>query len=272
MSAHPTLMFFCALPCEAKPLIEHYALKKHPITAPFSLYVNNDICLTLSGLGKVNMAAAIAFTLATFPATSTPVLLNIGIAGHRHQPLGKHFLANKIMDRQQSSLCFYPQWQGSTSAYEFLPLITLDEPSEEYNEQDMFDMEASAFYQIAVKFSTLELIHCIKIISDNAQHSTVQINAKQVSEWGSQNITAIANIAADLLSIRSQLLATEHPQLTEILKRYHFSTTTRQQLAQSLQRWHTLTDGKDIPLDQLNFNNGKQLLRWLNQQDLPFHL
>ncbi len=270
MNVPSALRFFCALPCEAKPLIEHYSLKKSTSAHPFSIFTNGEVCLTVTGAGKIPMAAALAYTLALYPA-ETPVLINLGIAGHAHQSRGKLFLADKITDRQHPGQCFYPQWLG-TAAYEFLPLITVDEPTENYDTLALFDMEASAFYQIALKFSTLELIHCLKIVSDNTQYSTAHINAKQVSQWLYQNIKTITNIASELSANRSQSLTPDHPQLTEILQRFHFSTTSSQQLAQALQRWRLLTNDQPVPLEQLNFSTGKQLLRWLKQQDLPFHL
>ncbi len=270
MNDQPALMFFCALPSEAKPLIDHYSLKKISTVSPFGIYSNDEIYLTVTGVGKINMAAALSYTLALYP-TETPVLINLGIAGHPHQARGKLFLADKVTDRQQPGLCFYPQWLGATD-YDFLPLITVIEPTEDYDQQALFDMEASAFYQTAIKFSTVELIHCLKIISDNAEFSTDQVNARRVNNWVAQNIDAISTMVTELLSTRSALLPPEHPQLNEILQRYHFSATSRQQLAQSLMHWKLLSNDQTIPLDQQHFKNGKQLLRWLKQQDLPFNL
>ncbi len=270
MNDQPELLFFCALPCEAKPLIRYYSLKKSNSPSPFSIFTNDKILLTVTGLGKIQMAAAVGFTLAQYPSEN-PVLINLGIAGHRHQTRGQLFLADKITDQQSPGLCFYPQWLG-TRAYDFLPLMTVAEATEEYDEHALQDMEASAFYQTAIKFSTMELIHCIKIVSDNARYSTFQINAKQVSQWLTQNMETVSAIASDLSASRSHLQTPEHPQLQEILQRFHFSTTSKQQLSQSLQRWRSLTNDQPIPLEQQHFKNGKQLLQWLKRQDLPFHL
>jgi nucleoside phosphorylase len=270
MNVQPSLIFFCALPCEAKPLIHHYALKKMTKVSAFDLYHNEKICLTISGPGKINMAAALSYTLALFPVEN-PILINLGIAGCRNQPRGQLFLSDKVIDQSEPRQCFYPQWLGSKN-YDFRPLMTVAAPTEEYDEQALFDMEASAFYPIAIKFSTVELIHCLKIVSDNAQHSTFQINAKQVADWVRQNIPKISAIVEELSDIQSIVQKPEHPQLDEILQRYHFSTTSQQQLHHALQRWQLLSGHSVIPLDRQNFKTGKQLLHWLNQQNLPFYL
>jgi len=49
------IFIYTALPCEAKPLIEHYKLKKDLTVHAFAVYLNNDICLVVSGLGKSSL-------------------------------------------------------------------------------------------------------------------------------------------------------------------------------------------------------------------------
>ena len=46
------IFIYTALPCEAKPLVEHFRLKKDVTVRPFAVYLSNDICLTVTGLGK----------------------------------------------------------------------------------------------------------------------------------------------------------------------------------------------------------------------------
>ena len=75
---------FTALPCEAKPLIDRYKLKKDTNIQAFNIFRNDEIILTVTGIGKTAMAAGVAYTQALFPAKLNPVMLNIGIAGQQH--------------------------------------------------------------------------------------------------------------------------------------------------------------------------------------------
>ena len=87
MHQHKRKIFiYTALPCEAKPLVEHYNLKKDVTVQPFAVYLNHEICLTVTGLGKSAMAAGVAYTQALFAAVEYPVMLNMGIAGHKNHP------------------------------------------------------------------------------------------------------------------------------------------------------------------------------------------
>jgi len=271
MNTSPQLFFFCALHCEAKPVIAHYRLKKSNDNHPFAIYRHDEVILTITGVNKNNMAAAVAYTLALFPA-SNPVLLNLGIAGHKTKALGRLFLADKITDSTQPDSVFYPQWVGGLPIADFLPLHTLAQPSSQYPDTALCDMEASAFYQIAVKFSSVELIHCIKVVSDNAEHSSFEINAQNVTGWVADAIEYISAIADHLCALRQHALSPSHPQRAEILARYHFSVTSKARLDQLLQRWQHLNKHQSIPLEQIPAKNGKQFLHWLAQQSQPFRL
>ncbi len=59
-------------------------------------------------------------------------------------------------------------------------------------------MEASAFYETAVRFSSSELILCLKVISDNQLSPVENIQPKQVA----------ALIAAHLATVESLLART----------------------------------------------------------------
>ena len=54
---------FCALPCEAEPLIQHFKLSDIKEFDLFRIYQSKDkeISLTTTGIGKLNMAAAVSY-------------------------------------------------------------------------------------------------------------------------------------------------------------------------------------------------------------------
>ncbi|MDD1611653.1 MAG: hypothetical protein LUQ57_00775, partial [Methylococcaceae bacterium] len=93
-----TVFIHTALPCEARPLIEHFRLKKDLSSHPFEVYSQDGICLVVTGIGKCAMAAGVAYTQARMVAAEKPILLNVGIAGHSDHDVGRVFLAGKIID------------------------------------------------------------------------------------------------------------------------------------------------------------------------------
>ncbi|MDD1641498.1 MAG: hypothetical protein LUQ68_08440 [Methylococcaceae bacterium] len=131
-SAHK-IFIYTALPCEAKPLVEHFGLKKDVSVQPFAVYLNHDICLTVTGLGKSAMAAGVAYTQALFAKVEHPVILNIGIAGHKDHLLGDLFLIDKIIDidSQKSyypSLIFTPPCPTDSIQSSSKPQLDYDHP------------------------------------------------------------------------------------------------------------------------------------------------
>ena len=140
----PKLFVYAALPCEAKPVVEYFNLKKELTVQPFAVYLNKDICLTVTGVGKSAMAAGVAYTQALFPPVQPFFMLNLGVAGHKEYALGELYLMDKITDFD-SQRSYYP------SIFFSLPCLagsiqTVSAPRLEYDSFQFFDMEASAFY------------------------------------------------------------------------------------------------------------------------------
>ena len=258
------IFIYTALPCEAQAFIEHYKLKKDLEVHAFAIYLNNDICLAVTGLGKSAMAAAVAYTQARYISTAHPVLVNVGIAGHQYYPLGELFLIDKITDID-SQKSYYPVLIR-TAPCRRASLQSVSKAQIDYHESELCDMEASAFYETAVRFTSSELTVCLKVISDNQHSSIAAINAKQVS----------ALIAAHLLLIEALLIQTRaladlmtlaEPQLfNELLQRYHFTVHQRQQLKNQLLRWDVLSDQQILLLEDTDLMTGKDVLRSLDSR------
>jgi adenosylhomocysteine nucleosidase len=152
---------YTALPCEAKPLIEYFQLKKQLSIQLFAVYAHNDLCLTVTGLGKTAMAAAIAYTQALFTAVEHPVLINIGIAGHKNYVLGNLYSVHKIID-VDSHKNYYPPLI-SKALCPSSSIRTSSTAQLNYDHNDLCDMEASAFYETAIRFTSSELSQCLII-------------------------------------------------------------------------------------------------------------
>jgi adenosylhomocysteine nucleosidase len=263
---------FTALPCEAKPLISHYALKKVLENHPFTLYANAETVLTVSGLGKIAMAGAVAYTLAKFQAQPSPILINIGIAGHPTASLGTLFAAHKITDSDRNRH-FYPQHIVKLSC-PTAPLYTVSTPETHYSDESLYEMEASAFYEMAIRFTTSELIQVFKVISDNQQSSLQHINAAIVEAWITVNLPVITEGIQQLDKLAHTLHSEISPYYALTLEKWHFTVNSQLQLKALLQRWETLTNKAYLEILELDLKNSKAVLQWLEHKiaQVPVYL
>jgi nucleoside phosphorylase len=256
----PDLFIFTALSCEAQPIIKYYGLIKESQYPSFSVYRNKQIILTISGIGKIAMAGAVAYTLALFPSLS-PVIVNICIAGHKTQATGNILLGEKIYD-ESTGKTFYPQLTGKD-----LPktdtIQTFSLPCTNYQENCIHDMEASAFYEIAVKFSSTELIHCIKVISDNEQSPIQNIQPKKVLEWVENEINTIDTLLKQWLKLKSIIPTIEKNEYNEIIHQYHFTVSSQIKLKALLIRWSVLSTKPWLEDNNVDFTHAKKLLHTL---------
>ena len=260
----PVLFIFTALDCEARPLVKYFDLKKENSHVCFSIYRNQKIVLTVAGVGKVAMAGAVAYTMAVFPSYQVPLLINVGIAGHKTLAIGTLCLAMKITDGDTGRR-FYPQLLGSHWP-ETSELKTASLPSTQYSSDCLYDMEASAFYEMAVRFSSGELIHCFKIVSDNEISSIEKIQPKLVTEWIASQMNEIGPLLQQLEKLRESIVPIELDTYDEMIDKWHFTVSGKIKLKALLQRWKVLSDrvwqysneGKEL--------SGKEVLKKLEAE------
>ncbi len=255
------VFIYTALPCEAKPLVEHFNLKKELAVQPFAVYLNHDICLTVTGLGKSAMAAGVAYTQALFASVEHRVMLNIGVAGHKEHALGSLFLIDKIIDfdSQRSyypSLIFTPPCPTGS-------IQTVSKPRPYYDDLYLCDMEASAFYETAVRFSSSELILCLKVISDNQLSPAENIQPKQVAALIAAHLASVELLLTRIAAKAVSITTPEPPLFETLIQRYHFTVNERMQLKNQLSRWNVVTDHQELELDEARHQSGKDVLRWL---------
>ncbi|MCK9396998.1 MAG: hypothetical protein M0Q44_15565 [Methylobacter sp.] len=260
----PGIFIYAALPCEAKPLIEHFRLKKATAIQPFAVYLNRAICLTVTGLGKSAMAAGLAYTQALFAAPGHPVLVNIGIAGHKHHAVGTLFLTDKITDFD-SQKSYYPPLVF-TPPCSTACIQTVSRPQLAYDGQHLCDMEASAFYETAVRFSSGELINCLKVVSDNELSPAENIQPKQVSQLIAAHVATIETLLTELSRLAKLITAPEPRLFAQLIQRYHFTSSEQGQLKNRLSRWEILNASEDPEFDETKLHKGKDVLSWLDQQ------
>jgi len=256
--------FFVALPCEAKPIIRHFKLKKDLSITAFSIYRNEQFCLTVTGLGKSAMAAGVAYTFARFPSVIDSVLLNIGIAGHCSHKLGSLFAAEKIIDTE-SKRAYYPQLVAKPPCATAI-INTVAQTQTDYKDHSLYEMEASAFYEIAIRFSSSELIQCLKIISDNEQYSTTQINATQVSQWISDVLPLIEQYSQTLRTLSALQQEIMMPYYAEILDTFRFSSHEKTQLKSLLNKRALLLPQQTLTDFSMTHHSAKSVLLFLRTE------
>ena len=236
----------CALKCEAKSLIAHFRLKNCSDSTSFPLYVSQDkqISLTISGVGKINAAAATAFTHAFLQTIKQDIWLNVGIAGHKDLEIGEVIIAHKIIE-QSSQQSWYPQILYSPPC-QSMEVLSCDHPASNYSDAifsgAVFEMEAAGFYATACRFATSELIHVVKIISDNQQHPADKISTPFVADLLKNKLEIIDQLIASLRQLAKDMDSpNESPDYyDQIIEQWRFTHTERNRLKSCLNRWHVL--------------------------------
>ncbi len=265
MQKHPPKVFiYIALPCEAKPVIGHFRLKKDTAINPFAVYLNQEICLAVTGIGKTAMAAGIGYTQALFAPVENPVFLNIGIAGHKDHALGSAFLINKITDAD-SQKSYYPPLVFDPPCAT-AGVRTAAKPQLAYNQPALYDMEASAFYETAARFSSGELIHCLKVVSDNKDTPAEGINPPQATALIAAHLPTVDRVIAQAMVLASQTNWPAPPLYEQLLQRHRFTVSEKQQLKDLLCRAAVLTNGTAFEPDDNDANSGKEVLKRLARQ------
>ena len=255
------IFIYTALPCEAKPLVDHFGLKKELAVQPFAVYLNNDICLTVTGLGKSAMAAGVAYTQALFAKVEYPVMLNIGIAGHKDHAVGDLFLIDKIID-VDSQKNYYPSLIF-TPACLTGSIQTSSKPQLDYDPLHLCDMEASAFYETAVRFASSELTLCLKVISDNQLSPVENIQPKQVAALIAAHLATVESLLVRITALAVPVTVPEPSLFKHLIQRYRFTVNEQMQLKNQVSRWNVVTKHQPLEFDESRLHNGKDVLRWL---------
>ena len=200
------LVWVTALHCEAKPIIDHYRLKKSPSHNIFDVYLKENMLCIISGIGKTAAAAATAWIAGLNNDETSIAWINIGIAGSATHTIGTVLSIDKISD-DESNRYFHPVILFD-SGLESVHCRTLNKPSTDYLAQLIYDMEASAFFETARRFSNPELVHCIKIISDNPSQQ-IGRDKVRISELIKTQIAHLAGFAESLNDLNDHVAQME---------------------------------------------------------------
>ena len=186
-----------ALQAEARPLIDQFGLKKVDDITGFRCYRGTSCHLVISGHGTIAAAAAVGWLAARTSPNSG--WLNIGMAGHTSLPLETLFVAVEVVDRVTEQRWYPPQVIKTGPIPSILTTVHIPETG--YTGTGGFDMEASAFISCARRFTTSELVQCLKVVSDNPK-SPVE---RKSAEWVSTLMSARSEEIMDYLSDFAEL-------------------------------------------------------------------
>ncbi len=190
------LIWMCALACEAKPLIDYYRLQKNSDQSlPHRLYQREDIYCIVSGIGLQNMQQAMQFAQDEIKPSAQAHWINLGIAGHRDLALGTLLQITECTSANQPLPIKLTK--RNFSGIDSAPIISVSNQTIDYPQQHLVDMEAWTFAQHCQTHNISDRCHCLKVISDNANHTPNRDKAR-ISRLIDKNISDISDFAAHL--------------------------------------------------------------------------
>ncbi|MGD8816452.1 MAG: hypothetical protein PVJ51_04650 [Acidobacteriota bacterium] len=273
--AAPAVILVTALRAEARPLIERYGLSRaddvagspyfhatgkgpgnvaggsyfdatgeHPGNAVPERHVAGagTVALVVSGPGRIAAGAAVAAVASVMPSAAW---LNVGIAGHADHRLGSPFLAHRVRE-VTSGRAWYPPLVFAPPC-PTAGLATVDTPCEDFPDDDLYDMEGAGFYEIAGRCAPHELVHCLKVVSDNRENPARDLDAARVRELIGDSLAVIDAVVEQLAALAGEQrrLESEPAGFEDVLAAAHFSVTRRRQLRRALRRWAILCPDTD---------------------------
>lgn len=254
----------CALHCEAKPIIEKYKLSLIPDKA-FRIFQKTEMRVIISGIGKIETAAAMAYLYALDGEQTNVTWLNVGVAGHQSLELGSLFNINKVTE-ETTGVNWYPARLRSL----VMPshhVLTVDAVSEHYPSDSLYDMEASAFMLAALRFSSVDLVQVLKIVSDNIENPSVQIQKVFVEKLIHRNMDQIISVIDVLQAVSSEYgdYYGVDDLYKELIAQWHFTQYQKKQLQRLVQNITALN--LFIALhDFENTQSAKDIIRYLNEK------
>ena len=194
------LVFVCATPSEAKPLVARYQLTKLQ-HQPFTVFGSADenIQVLVSGIGAQNCNQACCWYAGMAPNVN--IWLNVGVAGHGHLDIGEHALVTKSTGAMLEQ-AYYPSLHTKWSA-RYAECLSLYAPSADYADC-LFDMEANGFFCAARRFASPEFIHSIKVVSDNPKTPFEAPNKQHIEKLIENALDTIAEFAMNLVQLSRQ--------------------------------------------------------------------
>ena len=238
--------FVCALLAEASPIVDYLGLQKQRLPSPFALFQSLNHKLVVSGIGKEKMSTAVGFLHGIAPKRNTP-WLNFGIVGHGSAEVGSLLRVSKCINLSTRT-SFYPPQVAHCKISKTI-LHTCDQPSSDYSDNVAYDMEGSAFFETASRFSPREMVESVKIVSDNPESPLSGFEKSKVSSLVSKVISQIEPLIIELDSMEENLDPPEtlNRAFKEISANHRLTSTQVHQVQKIIRQAHVL----QIPTSQV---------------------
>ena len=187
--------FIVATSSESKLIIKKLKLKKVKPSSGFDFFYNDNFSITITGLGKVNSALGVAHTFFKFKGLSNNIWINIGLAGHEKEKIGTLVFVDKIYD-YETQKSMYPFFVKNYKIKR-LNCTCYSKPNFNYT-NSLSDMESSGFFSSANKYSSKEIIHSLKIVSDNKFEKIDFNDTKIIERIFEKNFDQILDFVNDI--------------------------------------------------------------------------
>ena len=204
--------------------------------------------MIVSGIGTLNMAAACAH-LYNACRPSNEAWLNVGLAGHATDAPGDCRVAHSVEDSHTGKR-WYPPFAYKppcNSAH----LICVDTVSDDYPVDALVDMESGGYFAIASKYTSAELVQSIKIVSDNRDNPSSELNPQQAHSLINGSLDKIEIVIDALRELASTLQPDTSFDITPPTG-VRLSAAQRSQFEGLIQRWLAINPGTRIPFEQLD--------------------
>lgn len=255
---HGRVQWVVALKPEADPVIRRFGLRSLASRSRlFPVYESEDgsVRLVVSGLGKVNAAAATAWLAGVGEerGAAAEAWINFGVAGCGSPDMGRVFLGSRIRDGA-AGRSWYPAspWPGTIDPPR-REIRTVDAPVTDYGDAScLFEMEAAGFYPVALRSSTIELCQVIKVVSDDPENPVGEVtpgSVRSICERALEDIEPWWNGFLGIVREEAERLS-DPDGFGEWLSAGHFTATQRGRLRRLLQERQALDpSGSAAPPD-----------------------
>ncbi len=233
-----------AMPAEARPLVEAFALEPVAGCDPFQVYHGDRVSLIVSGPGMARAAAAAGYLYRLNGGCREQGWLNVGVGGHRAHPTGAAFLAHRVSDGLSLESWYPPRVFTAPCPGE--AVLTVGRVEREYPRPVIYEMEAAGFMAAALRFATAELVQVLKIISDNADFPASRVRSRDIGAFVAGQQCAIESVLTSLGELAGEMRALErpHPEQERFLEQWRFTATQQHQLRELLRRFGLLLPGR----------------------------
>ena len=263
-----SIRWVMALKQEAQPIIEYYKMKLLEGNNIFPIYKNYDQShwLIISGIGRDNSASATSYLYEKSNSSKYTSWINIGIAGGGKGNYGDICLVDKIVNNSDSKTN-YPD-VIKKSNFTRMELLTTDIPITDYKSKELIDMEGSAFFNIASKFCSKELIGIIKVISDGPLNDIKKLNKSKIFDLINSNLISILEIVAhyEKLSKNEKKRITKPDLFFQICEKWHFTVTQKYQLEYLVRRINNFEVNDNIMYFLKDSKNSKSVINVITEK------